>query len=153
MAERSASNGQMTIRLAIPLVALAAVAPIAAQQPVFPVSIESVAVDVSVTRRGQPISGLTASDFELLDNRVPQTIADISSETLPIDLTFVIDVSGAAEGPLLDSVQRGVSAVTSRLRAEDCASLVGFDRRIQEVVGVCRPDVTIASNLEASGGS
>ena len=51
--------------------------PFAAQDapPTFHASAHSVSVDVAVRQRGRPVTGLTASDFALLDNDVPQAIA------------------------------------------------------------------------------
>jgi hypothetical protein len=41
-----------------------------------------VLVDASVRRDNRPVVGLTAADFQVLDNGVPQTVEDASVESL-----------------------------------------------------------------------
>ena len=56
----------------------------AAQEPQrFRAATELVSVDVLVTDERQPVLGLTAGDFELIDNGVPQTVDQIYVEQLP----------------------------------------------------------------------
>src|SRR5690606_10650553 len=50
----------------------------AAQEPAFRVSTDLVTVDVLVFRGREPVQGLTASDFELTDNGVRQTVTSIN---------------------------------------------------------------------------
>jgi hypothetical protein len=57
---------------------------------------EGVIVDVSVTRGGRVVSGLTAVDFELTDSGVRQTILAVTHGTLPLDVTIV--ASGVRQG-------------------------------------------------------
>ena len=80
------------------LVALACVCGMAVATPagqIFRSGVDAVAVDVLVTRRGQPVTGLTADDFEVLDNDVPQRIDSITLEEVPMTLLLVLDTSGA----------------------------------------------------------
>src|SRR5688572_27431952 len=45
------------------------------QQPTFITRIDSVSVDVSVTdKNGRPVTDLTKADFEVVENKKPQTI-------------------------------------------------------------------------------
>jgi tetratricopeptide (TPR) repeat protein len=68
------------------------IAPSATQAlPTFRSRGEAVLVDGSVLQRNSPVEGLGASDFEILDNGVPQRVASVALETLPIDLTMVVD--------------------------------------------------------------
>ena len=50
-------------------------------------------------RDRRPVTGLKAADFELLDNGVPQEITEVAYERLPIDVTFLLDVSASVTGP------------------------------------------------------
>lgn len=132
-------------RPAIPLLAAAAFGALslaATQRPVFRSVIDSVVVDVSVRQDNRPVAGLTASDFEVRDNGVVQSIADVSREALPIDVTLVVDLSGSVEGPLFASLQRGMAAIDARLAAGDRARVVTFNEHVREVQG-----------LEAAAGS
>ncbi|MEO8257129.1 MAG: VWA domain-containing protein [Acidobacteriota bacterium] len=58
----------------------------AQQRPTFRAAIEAVQVDVLVTDgAGRAVSGLTADDFELLENGKPQAITTFSAVDIPID--------------------------------------------------------------------
>jgi hypothetical protein len=65
----------------------------AQKQPVFRTRADAVVVDVSVQDRGKPVIGLTPSDFELLDNGRPQAIASLSIDSVPLDVTVLMDIS------------------------------------------------------------
>jgi VWFA-related protein len=55
-------------------------------RPTFRAAIEAVQVDVLVTdREGRLVSGLTAADFELLENGKPQAITTFSAVDIPIE--------------------------------------------------------------------
>ncbi len=77
---RSAALGVWLAAGAAALAAQASQAPPQAQppqpqRPVFGARIDSVSVDVIVTdRQGRPVTDLTAADFEVTENRKPQTI-------------------------------------------------------------------------------
>ena len=66
--------------------------PAQTQAPVFRAGADVVSVEASVRRDRRAVTGLTAADFEITDNGVPQQIADISYEKLPIDVTVLLDV-------------------------------------------------------------
>jgi len=59
--------------------------------PKFRSTVAAVLVDASVRNGNQPVENLAITDFELLDNGVPQQIDSVSVEALPIDLTLVVD--------------------------------------------------------------
>jgi Ca-activated chloride channel family protein len=105
-------------------------------QAVFRAGVDFVLVDVSVRLQGEPVTDLTARDFRLYDAGVEQTLEDVSRETLPIDVLFVVDLSGSVDGPLLDSLSRAVAGVETRLRPDDRATIVTFNHRIRELDAV-----------------
>jgi VWFA-related protein len=56
------------------------------ERPTFRAAIEAVQVDVTVTdAEGRLVSGLTAADFELLENGKPQAITTFSAVDIPIE--------------------------------------------------------------------
>ena len=63
----------MTVRslVAIAIFAVSIAAGAASQQTVFRSVVDTVVVDVSVYANRRPVDGLTAADFEVLDNGVP----------------------------------------------------------------------------------
>jgi len=109
-----------------------AVAALPAQQPrKFTSGIDLVRVDALVTDGHSTISGLTASDFELRDNGVPQSIDSVLLESLPLSVTFVLDTSGSVNGIKLFNLERAVGVVLDRLRDEDMAALITFSHRVR----------------------
>jgi hypothetical protein len=123
-----------------------------AQQPVFRSHAEVVALDVLVVDRNRPVAGLTAADFELLDNGVPQTILDVSRERVPLDVTLAIDTSASVHRRLLASLVRAVNTVRQRLRAEDRVAVLTFADRIREHVALtAAPGVPPIAIDRASG--
>jgi VWFA-related protein len=90
---------------------------------------------------------VTAKDFELRDNGVVQPIADLTREALPIDITFIVDVSGSLDGELLSSLHRAVNGIGRSLRPEDRARLISFNHRVRdlgEFAGGRLPDAATA---------
>ena len=119
-------------RAAVALAALAAAAPIDAQQ-VFKSGVDGVTVVVSVHRGNQPVAGLTSADFELRDNGVPQQISSISAEKVPLDLTLLLDLSSSVDGPQLQRLKTAVADTASLLRPGDRIRLVAISQVLHEV--------------------
>ena len=92
------------------------------QEPVFRASADAVILDVSVRSHGRPVAALTADDFQVVDNGVPQHVDAASTESLPIDVTFVVDTSSEAE------IHERVAPFLTRIR--DIAGLLRSDDRV-----------------------
>lgn len=119
---------------------------VGAEQIAFRSTAGTVVVDVSVRQDGKPVLGLGASDFRVEDNGVRQAITDVSHEALPIDVTFIADISRTREGPLLDSFRRAIERARERLQPGDRASLVLFDPRIREIGGLESSTLSITAD-------
>jgi Ca-activated chloride channel family protein len=131
-------------------------APPAPRQPaVFRTGADVVTVDASVQRERRPVAGLTAADFELLDNGVKQDLSDVTYEKLPIDVTFVLDVSASVTGAALDELRRALRQVRTDLTAGDRLRLVAFNMRVRRLVDFTQPsaDVDLALGTLRPGGS
>jgi VWFA-related protein len=75
------------------------------QRPVFGARIDSVSVDVVVTdRQGRPVTDLTIDDFEVIENRAPQTIE--SFKLIEIDDTLDVDPARNREIRSLEDQER-----------------------------------------------
>ena len=125
----------MRIALAVALV----VAPLGAapqdpQRPVFRSGVDLVRVDVSVRDGQRIVTGLTAADFEVLDNGVAQQIDDASFGRLPIDVTIALDISQSVTGPLLERLRQGVVQLMRDMKPEDRLKLMIFNARATRVV-------------------
>jgi VWFA-related protein len=113
------------------LLACAAGATLGAQTARFATGVAAVRVDVLVTDRGRPVPGLARTDFDLRDNGVAQTVTDVSSETLPLNLLCVLDLSGSVTGSPLVNLKDALTALIDALAAADRAALVTFSQRLQ----------------------
>jgi Ca-activated chloride channel family protein len=97
-----------------------------AQRPTFSSAVERVLVDVLVTRGGRPVPGLVAADFELLDNGVPQSVALVSYDRLPLNVLMALDRSGSV-GPRFEQVRRAVERLLDQLKPDDRAAAILFN--------------------------
>jgi VWFA-related protein len=75
--------------LAVLLLPLAAGYTVQGQQPIFRAQVELVEIDAIVTdASGNPVEGLTAGDFEIVENGKPQTVAAFSAVNIPIERDY-----------------------------------------------------------------
>ena len=75
-------------------------------QPVnLRVDVNLVLVPVTVTdRTGRFITGLDRSRFKILDEGIPQPIASFSTESLPVSIGLVLDVSGSMKQKIASAI-------------------------------------------------
>jgi VWFA-related protein len=144
--------------LALPLTSPAVLARQTPAQaaPTFRGRADFVSVDVAVRRAGRPVAGLTAADFELLDNGVAQEISEISYEKLPIDVTIALDISASVSGPTLDQLRRSVTQLRADLTGPDRLRLLAFNMEITSLVDFDDPAGRIdqaMGRLSAAGSS
>jgi VWFA-related protein len=128
----------------------------ARQTPAFSASADVVTVGVSVRRGGRPVRDLRLGDFTLTDNGVPQSLASISYERLPIDLTVVLDVSGSVTGPVLEQLRRAIDDVRRSLQPRDRLRLVTLSTQVRRLVDFDAPAGAIDAAFAAvvpGGGS
>ncbi|MEX2662533.1 MAG: VWA domain-containing protein [Vicinamibacterales bacterium] len=91
----------------------------------------AVVVDVTVQNRSRrPITGLTATDFEVFDNGVLQHVDEVSYGKLPIDVTVGLDVSYSVTGAVLDRLRVGVGQLMRDLGPQDRLKLVLFNTQV-----------------------
>src|SRR5216684_3181888 len=113
----------------LPGLGLLAVAQLFAQQPSLPTfrgGIEIVRLDVSVTRGGVPVRGLSARDFIVSDNGVPQDVDSAALDQGPLDVQLALDTSGSVAGERLMHLLAAANGLLSALRAGDGAGLLTF---------------------------
>jgi len=88
------------------------------QPPVFRAEAEAVTVSVSVRQGNVPAQGLTTSAFRLFDNDVLQEVTAVSQDSVPTDVSIVVDTSGSAF-PDLNTAREAVRGMTAFLRPVD----------------------------------
>jgi VWFA-related protein len=97
----------------------------------FGVEVHSVYADVFVKSDGKPVTGLTAGDFEVLDNDIPQEVELVNHQDLPLAAILLLDASGSVAGERLDHLKATAHAFIERLGAEDEVGLLTFTRQLQ----------------------
>jgi len=97
-----------------------------AQAPTFSAKVEAVRVDALVTDRGQSVLGLTAADFDVFDNGVPQQVDLVSYEQIPLNVVLALDMSASVAGDRLLHLRTAGGTLLSALKKEDQAALVTF---------------------------
>ncbi len=144
----------MTFFRGIVLVAFALTAQ--ERQPVFSVKVDAVQVDVQVTRRGRPVSGLRAQDFEVRDNGVLQQIESVTVEDVPLDVFLVLDSSGSVEGERLGALKAAAVAAVKALAPRDQIALLTFSHRLAGPARLSREKATALAAIDrmtASGAT
>ena len=112
----------------LPIVALLC-GTVAAAQPIFTARVEGIRVDVLVTDSSRrPVRGLTAADFAIRDNGVPQEIDVVSFGETSLNIGLSFDLSESIKGEPLARLQAASRALTSELQPADRLALVTFDR-------------------------
>jgi VWFA-related protein len=99
-----------------------------AMQPTFSSRIEGVRIDVLVTDSSRrPLRDLTAQDFVIRDNGVPQTIDVVSFGELSLNVGLTFDLSSSVAGARLNQLRQASRSLTSSLLPADQVSLITFD--------------------------
>jgi VWFA-related protein len=99
--------------------------------PVFRTEVSLVKVDAEVRdANGLGISGLRAGDFVVYDENQRQSIADFASESQPVRVLMLLDVSPSMSKWLSDLGAKSAGALRS-LRPGDEVALMGFAARSQ----------------------
>ena len=91
----------------------------------------AVRVDVLVTNGGQLVRGLSARDFDVRDEGVPQTVSQVELEQIPLNLILVFDTSGSVAGDRMRALLEAGRALLDGLRDQDRVALVSFSTRVR----------------------
>jgi VWFA-related protein len=102
------------------------------EKQVFREETVGVSVSVSVRSGRNAITGLSAADFELLDNGVRQEISAFTIEQVPLDLTLLLDVSPST-ADAINKFKSGAQEIATLLRPDDQARLITFATDVAEI--------------------
>jgi Ca-activated chloride channel homolog len=123
------------------------------QPPTFTSKIEAVRVDALVTDRGQPVLGLKAGDFEILDNGVPQQVDLVSYEQIPLNVILAFDMSDSVAGQRLDHLRGASAALLVALKKNDQAALVTFSSEVALNAPLTGDVAAVRSALDQATGA
>ncbi len=126
--------------------------PVATQRPTLRSGTTVVAVNVAVRAGNAPVAGLTAADFVLTDNGVPQKIAEVGLEAVPIDTTVILDTSGSTAG-IIDRLKRDVRDIAKLLRPVDRLRFLTMDSYVYEIVPLGPAKALPSLDRLAGGGA
>ena len=131
--------------------------PLQAQESGGRIRVESNLVLVEATikdKSGHVIDGLTAKDFELREDGVPQTIAHFSRDQLPLAVALVVDLSTSIQ-PFLRPLRFATQTALRSLKPEDEVALFTFTNRVERNVELTRDKRSISDQIEffTAGGS
>jgi VWFA-related protein len=101
-----------------------------ADRPTFRTGLTLVKADVEVYDRQTrvPIAGLRASDFTVRDEDEPRQIAYFGSDAGPLDLVFLLDVSGSVR-EMLPRIADCAAEALSVLKPGDRSAVMAFSKR------------------------
>jgi VWFA-related protein len=133
--------------------ALAADAVHQEQRPTFSSGVEAIRVDVLVTERGRAVTNLTAADFAVSDNGVPQTVDLVSHDQVPLNVVLTLDVSASLKGERLQQLRSAGSLLVGRLRPNDQAALVTFDDTVVLQAALSPDPGRLRGTIDAITGS
>ena len=122
------------------------------QAPPFTTRIESVRVDVLVLDGGRPILGLKPSDFEVLDNGIPQQVELVSFENIPLNVVLALDMSDSVAGERLEQLQDAGRAVLGGLTRGDQAAVVNFSHAVTLAAPLTADIASVRDALDEAWG-
>lgn len=129
---------------------------VAAQVPVFESRVDAVYVDVLATRGGALLPGLTATDFDVRDNGVKQSVTLVGRDSVGVHAVLALDVSGSVAGQRLDDLKAAALSFLSGLSEADRVTLLAFNHGERLVAGPAATPREAQDALErvtAAGGT
>ena len=104
--------------------------------PSFKSALDLVTIQASVRdRRGRPIGGLTAADFDVLDNGHQTPVVSLSFDRdAPVSLAVLVDMSGSMRlGEKVDMARHAFDSVLAQLQeGRDEVAVFTFDSALHE---------------------
>jgi VWFA-related protein len=120
--------------------------------PTFAIGVENVNVDVLVTRGGRTVQGLTARDFALTDNGVPQQVEVFAQGGTAVDAVLVLDVSSSVRGERLAALRQAAHAFVDALWPSDTVTLVAFATELRALSRPGEPRSSVHAAIDRLEG-
>jgi Ca-activated chloride channel family protein len=126
------------------------------KQSVIEINTDLVQLDVTVIdQNGLAIMDLQKDDFSVYEDKIKQTVANVSREEVPVSFGLVIDTSGSMKTKLQTVSDAAVSLV-KQMRADDEAFLASFNTEselVQDFTGDRRELEDAIGQLYTLGGT
>ena len=112
-------------------------------------------MDVLVMDGGRPVTGLTADDFQLLDQGVVQKVQSSTITDVPVSMLLALDTSSSVLGTPLARLKVASEAAVDALGPGDRAALLTFGAatRLRSNWGEARGGLRTAIQVVEAGGS
>ena len=115
------------------IAALTLMAAPATSQVRFVSKVESVRLDVLASAGAQPVTDLTAADFEVRDNGVAQKVRLLGADKVPVNVMIALDTSGSLSQERLARLRAGSQALLAKLQPGEAAGLITFSHVITQL--------------------
>ncbi len=105
--------------------------------PNYRVKVKQIFVPVSVTSlSGDPVTGLTKKDFRIYENGIEQKIINFASEEVPLNVVFLMDVSGST---YLESgdIKQAIIDFSKELKPQDREAIISFNNQSKLILDWC----------------
>jgi VWFA-related protein len=99
------------------------------------------------------VLGLTSSDFTLQDKGVPQDFTCAAAESLPVDVTLVIDTSASVRGKALEQFNADVQRIAEALQPNDRLRVITFAGDATDVSGLQPGGAPLSVDRITAGGA
>jgi VWFA-related protein len=129
--------------------------------PTFLAGTDLVSVAVTVLTAGQPVGALTAADFALTDNGIPQHIDAVDATAMPLDVTLIADLSGQTASAWSSTtspahnqalLRNNLATVARILRPDDRLRVLIVDTYVSEAVPMQAPAMPLDLGRPPAGG-
>jgi Ca-activated chloride channel family protein len=103
------------------------------------------------TKQGKAVTGLTQSDFQLVDSGEPRRIAEFRTAESPVSLGLLVDFSGSMDVAAKRDAARAnaFQLLSSMTPGVDEAGLYVFDKELREVQGLAPVPGDILAQLDS----
>jgi len=99
---------------------------------VYRVNVRLVTVDTQVLQKktGHAVSGLTARDFQIYEDHVPQQINSFSQDELPLSVVLLFDLTDSVR-PVLKPLAKGALDALQHLKPQDEVAVMTYSATAQ----------------------
>jgi hypothetical protein len=98
----------------------------------FRTAVEVVQIPVSVRDGDRPVRDLTAQDFVVTDAGRGQTVDAVSVETMPVDVTLILDTSSSTMA-IADKLEKDVGQIVKMIGSRDRLRILRIDTLVEEL--------------------